>query len=262
MLGAGIDEHLVALVAGLQRRLEGGPHGVDALVVLGVLDQQRRLDRGHRRGLGRGAVERHACGEVGAHGGRQEVGGPAAPAEAGGAELAGGERVGLQESRAVQHVGAQLGGIEAGLQRAAVVVVAGIAADREQAVGREGEEAVECCAPRHVLDVGVEAAVLVNHQHRGERARARGLHQIAAHGARGAARRRPGDVARLDLGIGEGNRLRVGVARKQRLRHGEPAHGDGGGAREERAAVHAAVAILVVELEHAAVDVGLGEGGR
>jgi len=43
----------------------------------------------------------------------------------------------LRKARAVQHVRAQFALVETGLQRAAVIVVAGVAADRRQAVGRE-----------------------------------------------------------------------------------------------------------------------------
>ena len=83
--------------------------------------------------------------------------------------------------RAVQHVGAQLRLVELGLHRAPVVVVARIAAERRQAVGREREEALHRRAPRHVLDVRIQAAVLVDHQHRRQRPVARRLHQVAAH---------------------------------------------------------------------------------
>ena len=87
----------------------------------------------------------------------------------------------LQEARAVEHVGAQLALVETGLQRPAVVVVAGVAADRGEAVGREGHEALDRGAARHVLDVGIEAAILVDHQHRRERPRPARLHEVPAH---------------------------------------------------------------------------------
>jgi hypothetical protein len=48
--------------------------------------------------------------------------------------IAGRERVRLHEARAVEHVGEQLALVERRLQRAAVVVVAGIAADRGEPV--------------------------------------------------------------------------------------------------------------------------------
>jgi hypothetical protein len=135
--------------------------------------------------------------------------------------------------------------------------VRSLAAGREQPVRRQRDEALQRGAPRDVLDVGIEAAILVDHQHGGMLARHRRRHQIAAHRARIAARRRIGHVARLDARIGERHGLGLGVARQQRLRHGEPAHRRGGGAHQEGAAVDRAVAVLVVEVEDPLVDLGL-----
>src|SRR6266545_3320305 len=75
----------------------------------------------------------------------------AAPAEAGHAELAGRELVPLENDRAVEHVGPQLGLVEIALQRPAVVVVARVATNREEAVGGEGHEALDRGAARHVF---------------------------------------------------------------------------------------------------------------
>ena len=55
----------------------------------------------------------------------------------------------------------------------ALLVVAGIAADRGEAVGREGDEIGDRQAPRDVLDIRVEAAVLVHDQDAGQLARSR-----------------------------------------------------------------------------------------
>ena len=59
--------------------------------------------------------------------------------------------------------------------------------------------------------------------------------------------------------IGEGDRLGQRVARQQRLRHGETADRHGGGPLQELAAIDAPVAILVIEIEHALVDLDLGQ---
>src|ERR1044072_1393587 len=53
MLRAGIHVHLVWHARGLQRLLVFRPHRVDALIVLGVLDQERRLDLRNARRLDR-----------------------------------------------------------------------------------------------------------------------------------------------------------------------------------------------------------------
>ncbi len=261
VLGVGIHVHLVAHAGSLQCCLERRPHGVDALVVLRILDEQRRLDVGHARRLGRRAVERHARLQVGAQGNRQGVHRAAAPAEAGDAERARRQRMRLEKTRAVEHVGAQLGLVEAGLQRAALVVVAGIAADRKQSIRRQRQEALRGGAPRHVLDVGVESAVLVDHQHGGERPLSARLHQVAAHGAGAAAGRGIADVARLDALVGEGDGLRLRVTGQQRLRHGQAGYArDRDRARpgQELAAVDVSVAVLVVEIVDALVDLQLG----
>ena len=106
-----------------------------------------------------------------------------------------GQRVRFQIARAVDHVGAQLALVEAGLQRAAVVVIARISADRRQPVGSKRQKPLGRDPAGHVLDVGIEPAVLVDHQDGGERPRSARLHQVSAHGAGGAARRRVGHVA-------------------------------------------------------------------
>ena len=158
----------------------------------------------------------------------------------------------LRIARAVQHVGAQLALVEAGLQRAAVIVVAGIAADGKQAVGRQRQKPFGRGAARHVLDVGIEPAILVDHQHDGKRPVALGLHQVAAHGAGGAARRRVGHVAGLDALVGEGDRLGVRVTRQQRLRHGEAADRHDSRLLQEGAAIDPPVAVFVIEIDRRA----------
>src|SRR4029077_19399746 len=60
VLGARVDVHLIRHPGGRQRGLERGPHLVDPLVGLGVVDQERRLDPRSAGGVGRRPVERHA----------------------------------------------------------------------------------------------------------------------------------------------------------------------------------------------------------
>ena len=52
VLRARVDVHRVLDLVRLERRLVGRPAGVDALVVLGVVDEQRRLDLRHVLGGG------------------------------------------------------------------------------------------------------------------------------------------------------------------------------------------------------------------
>ena len=80
----------------------------------------------------------------------------------GDAELAGAVGTGLQpHGRGVEVLG-HLRAIDLAEQLAALLVVAGIAADRREAVRRERHEVLEREPPRDVLDVRVEAAVLVD----------------------------------------------------------------------------------------------------
>jgi hypothetical protein len=65
---------------------------------------------------------------------------------------------------------ARLGLVELLEQFARLVLVTRVAAEREQRVGREGDEAVQRQPARDVLDVRVQAAVLVHHQHQRQRA--------------------------------------------------------------------------------------------
>src|SRR5437588_323788 len=80
----------------------------------------------------------------------------------------------FQESGRGEEVLAGLLLIELGKLLARLVLVAGIAADRRERVGREGEVALEADAPGDVLDVRIEAAVLVHDEDAGELARGLG----------------------------------------------------------------------------------------
>ena len=257
MLGARVEERLVRHAGSFQRRLIRRPHAIDALVVLRVLDEQRRLDPRHRGRLRRRAVVRHAGLQIRAHRRSEVIHHATAVAEPGRAELAGGKLVGLQKPRAVEEIRAQLRLVEVALQRAAVVVVARIAADRKQAVRRERKKALDRGAAGDVLDVRIEAAVFVDDDHRRKRPHAHGLHEIAAHGARIAAGRRIVHVLGLDARVGKRDGLRFGIARQKRLRHDEAPRAERPGALEELAPVDAAVAVLVIQIEHALVDLDL-----
>ena len=130
-----------------------------------------------------------------------------------------------------------------------------------QAVRGQGEEAVGGGAAGDVFDIGVEATVFVDDEDGWEGPLPGWLDQVAAHLAGVAAGGVVGDVGGFDAGVGEGDGLGAGVIGDQGLGHGEAA-GDGGALGEEAAAVHAAVAVFVVEVEDALVDFELGDGGR
>ncbi len=102
----------------------------------------------------------------------------------------------------------------------------------------------------------------MDHQDGGERPRSIRLHQVPAHGAGVAAGRRIGHVARLDTAVCEGNLLRLRVVRHQPVRDRQRARAESPGALQELAPVYAAVAILVVKIEHLLVDFGLRNRGH
>src|SRR5207302_3710315 len=101
-------------------------------------------------------------------------------------------------------------------------------------------------------------AVLVHHQHRRERPRAGGLHEIAAHRGGVAAGGWIGDVVALDARIGERDGLCARVIGQEREREGERAERTC--ALQEFAPVNATVAILVVKVEDLLVDLLLRDG--
>ena len=84
-----IGELLIARPVRLERRLVGRPSRVDAVVVLGVMNQQRRRDLGHILRPRLAAVERGGRVDVATQLHRQVVDDTAAEAEADGAEAPG-----------------------------------------------------------------------------------------------------------------------------------------------------------------------------
>ena len=120
--------------------------------------------------------------------------------------------------------------------RGALLIVARIAADRGQPVGRKGDEVGDGEAARDVLDVRIEAAVLVNDEHRRQLAAGvRRPNQIALDRAV-AFRRLHRFVPNGDPLVVLGHLLGPGVVGLQAFPDGErrqPADGELVGAIEE-----------------------------
>ena len=172
--------------------------------------------------------------------------------------------MGFEEPGAVQHVGHQLAPVEGALHDLAVIVVARIAADGGEPVGRQGDEAGDGRAAGDVFDMRVEAAVLVDHHDRREGAAARRLHEVAAHPARVAARGIVVHVFGFDPLVGEHDHVRLGVIGQQRLGHGEAGaadHRDRRRAVQELAPGHAGMAVLIVKFEDSRIDILIGVFG-
>ena len=136
-----------------------------------------------------------------------------------------------------------------------LVLVRGRAAARGQRIGSDRQETGERHAPRDILDMRVEPAVLVDDDDgrplRVARFRPRHV------GIDGAARRIEALPARFQRGIVDGdcrrNRIAVLEERQQEARRGGAA-GEPCQAREELAARHGAVGVFVVKID------GLSEG--
>ena len=144
--------------------------------------------------------------------------------------------------------------VHLGVQLARGVLARGRAADQRQKIDRVGEIAFDREAPRHVLEVRVEAAVLVDHQHHRPFALGLGAGEVAVDLAFGG-------IVGHALGhepcvvVGDDRSLCVVVLQKRQKRRacrgrsrklGEPV--------EERTARHAAVGEAVVEIDDALVE--------
>ena len=140
---------------------------------------------------------------------------------------------------------------------ARLVLVGGRAAGGRQEIGRERDEAVERQAARDVLDMRIEAAVLVDHDHRPETRAGRRLGEISLHRAALA-------------GIAHGSRrdARIVGLHHGRLGARDLSSGNSGAAAavppakarkpiEEDAPFERCVGVFVVELDDALVHVRL-----
>jgi len=101
--------------------------------------------------------------------------------------------------------------------------------------------------PSHVFNVGIEPAVFMNDQDCRMRPSLGGLHQIGLHLSGTAARRGVLNILGFDALVGVGDRLGIGIAGKHGLCHGQAAHHGSTGTGQKLTAVHATMAVLVIE---------------
>ena len=256
MVDARIDEDLVFLVVGLQRLLESRNAGIHALVEPGIVQQQRRLDLRHvgsrrlRAVIGDGSLQvRRLHGDPVDH--------AAAPAEADRAGLAVTARRLPEDAQGRFDVMRGLIRVQLGDHVAGLVLVGRRAAIRRQQIDRVGCEAFESEPAHNVLDVRIEAAVLVNDDHRGVLRIAFGARHVG-----GDVRRRSvevdgvGDEARVVRRHSVGAGVIVLQERQQRQRRGGRP-GNRTQPFEELAAVEPAMCKFVVEVDDALVHAGL-----
>ena len=203
------------------------------------------------------AVEGDRAAEVGDPR-RQHVGDAAAVAEPDDSDLAGALRAGLEHGRGGHEVLARLRLIQLGKQLAGLVLVAGIAAERGQRVGRERDEVLERQPPGDVLDVRVQSAILVHDEDAGQLVLAVGrLGEVAAHLAVALRRVVLEDLGLEPLVVGRdllrGDEVRV--ERVEQHRRGDAADGELLGLVEKAAAIDGAVDVGVEQNEQIRVEI-------
>jgi len=125
----------------------------------------------------------------------------------------------LQKGHGRHQVLGPLARIELREERRRLFVVAGVAAERRQRVGRERHVVRDGEPARHIFDVRIKSAVLVDDDDaRQLAARVPRAHEVAAHRAR-AVRRRIRQVLRVDPRVVLPHLLRPCVVRPQRAEH-------------------------------------------
>ena len=176
----------------------------------------------------------------------------AAEAEADRADPASAFGMCFQPVRRGEEIGPHLGIVDLAEHLPALLIVARVAAERRDSVGRERDIALDSEPARHVFDIGIEAAVLVHDQDgRQFSGRIRGPHQIALD-ASVALRRRHRDGLGLDATVILRDLDRPGVVRLEHLEQRLCGHAaDGKLLRpvEERAAVDATMHVFIEQVE-------------
>src|SRR5688572_28376371 len=137
--------HFVLDLRFLERGLERGPAGVDALILAGVVNEQRGFYFGNVFARGLAAVKGHGRTQVRQSCGKH-VGDRPAVAEADGRYFAVGFRKTFQEICRSDEIVAGLVLVELGEELACLVLVARITAQWKQRIGREGDEVFGCDA--------------------------------------------------------------------------------------------------------------------
>ena len=213
------------------------------------MQQQRRADRRHLGGRHLHAVIGDARLERGAQH-RDAVDLAAAPAEADGADIAGRFRMLLQERHGGGDARRRLLGLDhGGEQVARLVLVVRRSAVRCQDIDAERQKSLERDAPRHVLDMRREPAVLVDDDDGRALALLLEARQVAVDldAARVIGRRLDREariVGRHDRG------LRVIALQQRHQRRGGRGRSDYlGQTIEKNAAAHAAMGEVVVEVD-------------
>ena len=155
----------------------------------------------------------------------------------------------LEEPHGGREIVDPLDGIERAEHLRGLLLVAGIAAERRERVRRESHEPVHREPAGDILDVRIEAAVLVDHHDARPLARPRGPGKVALHRAGG---RRVGEVLGREPRVVLRDLLRervIGTQRFQHRRGREAADGILAGLVEEIAAGEPAVHVSIEQFQ-------------
>src|ERR1700679_1423690 len=126
------------------------------------MDQYRRFDLRDVVLGRRGPVERHGGAQIGSQPDGQVIGYTAPVTEADGAHFSSAVGTRFQPRRGSYEIFEHLFAIDLAEQLAAFVVVTGIAAKRSKTIGRKRHKVVQGKPPRDVLDIWIEASILVD----------------------------------------------------------------------------------------------------
>ena len=252
-----VEEGLVFLVVCLQGSLVFGPSCVYPFIEAGIVQQERGLYlRNHfHRGLtpvkwDGGCQARDAD--------RHHIGDPPAEAEANHAHLAGAVRMAVQGFIGGDEVFEHLVAVALALQRPPVVIVARVAAQGGQCIGRQGHKTGQGCPTTDVFDMWVQPAVFVHHDDPGQFfGNAGGFGQQAPNGAAPLGRI-VGDVAGFEACVVLGYldlRLVIRHDKAQQRHHGNPPNGVGRQPVHEFPPPDLVVGIGVIEVKYFLLDV-------
>ena len=146
----------------LEGSFVGRPAGIDALVHLGVVKQQGSFDLLGVLCGGLATVKGSRCFDDVGKPNRQRVGHASAEAESHDADGTIAISMLLEEASRRDEVFGNLVAIELALHGPAFVVIAGIASQRSEGIGAEGDESGDSSPSHDILNVGIQTTVLMN----------------------------------------------------------------------------------------------------
>lgn len=181
VVGRRIDVSLIAAAGLLEGGFVDGPAFSHARIQFPIVEEERGFDLRHFFGGRLASVERDGSDDDLGEADGEGIGHAATEAEADDADLSSAGGMLLEPLGSGDEVFGHLGGVAFRLHLAAFIVVAGVAAEGEEGIGSEGEEAGDGETAGHVFDIGIEPAVFVDDHDAGLLRGADGFGEVAAH---------------------------------------------------------------------------------